>query len=240
MTQKILIVLIGCLAFQQIGFGETDDATKSLRDLFKRSDAVGNRSFNVETVTLGRRGELERKSTASSTVYLLTDKDLTVIKTGVLWYRSSAAHESAWTTIDSKTDVQLARKWKNAAARSENLATRNHNVFWFIPTVKNADYLLANFQIAAVQRKGDQVVFTLKFADAPGHSYWKGQKERGMAFSAQLAFDSATSFPLSGQVSMETNGYLRKYDVKISSPKKSVPDAVAVLPKKVAEKARKD
>lgn len=166
-------------------------------------------------------------------------KDIVVINTDLLWYRSEAGREAAWTTNDSVAQVQLVRSFETQEERSGKLAMRNHNVFWFVPTKNNADFLLANFRIESVKGEGKQTVFALSLADSPTDSYWKNMKARSLELSGTLEFDPATGLPVKGEVKMLRDGYLREYRVTIESSSTTVPADAAVIPREVEEKAAK-
>ncbi|MCM2374383.1 hypothetical protein [Aporhodopirellula aestuarii] len=199
----------------------------------------GNRSFVVTTVTFAKRGDMERESKATSRVYLMPKEDVVVINTDRLWYRSEPDREAGWTTNESVTDVQLVRILETKDERYSKLSTRNHNVFWFIPTASNADFLLANFFLEPVADDGKQRVFSLKFADTPNDEYWKNMKERGLELTGTLQFDAATGLPIKGEIKMLRDGYLREYRVTIESPSMAVPASASVVPKEVKEKLEK-
>lgn len=237
---RILFALIVCSWFLAPVMGEERTSPHPLHALFAKSEKSGNRSFVAETVTFQKRGDMERESKATSRVFLMPKEDVVVINTDLLWYRSEPDREAAWTTIKSATDVQLVRSFKTKDERSSKLATRNHNVFWFIPTTSNAEFLLANFLIESVADDGKQKVFSLKLADMPTDKYWKNMKASGLELTGTLRFDSETGLPVNGQVKLLKDGYLREYRVMIKAPSKDVPANASAVPKEVEEKAAKN
>lgn len=237
MLRGLCILAILSLLAPQSAQCREPDASEQLRELFEASDSLGNRSFVVETITFQKRGDMERESSSTSTVYLVPERGITLINRDDLWHRLEKDRELAWTSIGSKVGVQRTRSLKDDADRSGNLAMSNQNVFWFIPTVKNADYLLANFRLSPTASE-DRTVFSLKLADTPEHGYWKNMKKSGLELTGTLEFDEKTGLPLEGKVTMLRDDYLREYRVKVKSRSMEVPDNVLVVPAAVEEKAR--